>query len=201
MIATGQNQTIPFVKMPRAAIAAASAVAAVVSAAILSMFAYRTRLREENGGERARMLLAVLALGSLVMSQFGVRAHINHSYPAMVLLIPLVVASHRMRSLWTAMSALLAISHVLVLGLGHAALLPPADNLSRYPSARDLIAQVTALPAYSNPDWPLRLQLWANRAIEPVPDNMIVSLLSIPVFFVACLMVRELLIEFRSDRP
>lgn len=201
MTATGQNQTIPFVKMPRVVMAAASAIAAVISAAILAMFAFRTKLKDENSRETARVVLAVLAIGSLVMSQFGVRAHINHSYPAMVLLIPLAVANGRMRKLWVAMCVLLGVSHVLVFGLGLAALLPPAEILFRYPAAQDLIARVTALPAYSSPDWPLRLQLWVSHAIEALSADTIVSLLSIPVFAVACLIVRALFIECRSDRP
>ena len=146
-------------------------------------------------------VLAVLAFGSLVMSQFGVRAHINHSYGAMVLLIPLAVSHERLRTLWMGMCALLGISHALVYGLGHAALLPPENLFDRYPAASGLIARVRVLPAYVVPDWPLRLQGSVQDTIAAWPAETIVSLLSVPVFVLACLMARELFTVVRSDRP
>jgi hypothetical protein len=194
MTATGQDQTIPFVKIPRMTIAVASGVAAIASMGILTLFAWRRRLTDEP----ARLVLMILALGSLVMAQFGVRAHINHSYTAMVLLVPIAASSTAMRRLWVAMCALLGVSHVLAFGLGHAALLPPAGILYRYSAAHDLIGAVTALPAYAVPDWPLRTQLWVKGVLEIVPGETIVSMLSIAVFALACLMVREIFIESRS---
>ena len=119
----------------------------------------------------------------------------------MVLLVPLAIESGSMRRPWAEMCVLLALSHFLVFGLGHAALLPPAGILSRYPAAQELIARVTALPAYSYPDGPIRIQLWVSHAVEALRGDTIVSLLSIPVFVVACMMVRVFFSELRSDRP
>lgn len=191
MSATGQNQTIPFVKIPKVAAVLISAIAAAATFTILTLFALRTTLKEDRE-DSARVVLMVLALGSLVISQFGVRAHINHTYPAMVLLVPLAIRDIGFRRLWVAMCALLGISHLLVFALGGGVLLPPEQIFSHYPAAQGLIATVTALPAYSNPDILLRIQLWASRAVGSLPGDTIVSWLSLAVFVVACLMVRAM---------
>jgi hypothetical protein len=103
-----------------------------------------------------------------------------------------------MRRLWIAMCTLLGASHLLVFGLGDAALLPSERFFYRYPAAQDLIGAVTALPAYSVPDWPLRSQLWVKGVLAAVPGEMIVSLLSVVVFALSCLLVRQIFIESRS---
>jgi hypothetical protein len=192
MQATGQSGPVAFMKMPRITIAGLSGIAAIVSLAILTLYSLRARPNDIDEDDRLRIVLGVLALGSLVFSQFGVRAHINHSYTAMVLFVPLIAADPALRRLWWVMAALLGASHVLVLGLGHTALLPPPEILHRYPDAQDLIARVTSLPAYSVPDWPLRLHAAIGQAIERLPGDTIASLLSVPVFIVACLMVRRM---------
>jgi hypothetical protein len=200
MVMTGQQQAIPFVKMPRMLIAGLSACAAMLTLAMEVAYAVRIRLREADSAERGIIVLAVLAFGSLVMSQFGVRAHINHSYGAMVVLIPLAVSHERLRTLWMGMCALLGISHALVFGLGHAALLPPENLFDRYPAASGLIARVRVLPAYIVPDWPLRLQGSVQDTIAAWPAETIVSLLSVAVFVLACLVARELFTVVSSDR-
>ena len=201
MVATGQQQTIPFVKMPRLVIASASGFAALVTLGLQIWFGLKVRMRETTARERGVVVLAVLAFASLVMSQFGVRAHINHSYGAMVLLIPFALSDRYFRTLWIAMNSLLAVSHALVFGLGHAALLLPEHLFSRYPAAAELIARVTALPAYEHPDWPLRVQLWVADVVRVVPGETIVSLLSIVVFGLACLMAARMITLLRFDRP
>jgi hypothetical protein len=200
MLATGQHQTIPFVKMPRWLIASASAVAALVTLGLQVFFAIKVRLPRTVAG-RGWVVLGVLAFGSLVMSQFGVRAHINHSYGAMVLLVPFAASDRTLRTLWIAVCAMLGTSHLLVFGVGHGALLPPEHLFSRYPAAADLIARVTALPAYATPDSPLRVQISINEAIARLPGETIVSLLSIVVFGLVCLMVARILTVLRFDRP
>lgn len=200
MLVTGQHQTIPFVKMPRVLIAAISAIAAVVTFILQISLAVRIRPQDSDRTSRPIPVLGVLAFGSLVMSQFGVRAHINHSYGAMVLLIPFAVSHTSLRTPWIAMCAVLGLSHVLVFGLGHAALLPPEHLFDSYPAAARLIEQITSLPAYTVPDWPLRVQLSVNHAIGALPGETMVSLLSIGVFVLACLMVKELLTVLRFDR-
>ena len=200
---TGQTGHVSFSRMPRPAIGALSAVAAIASLTILVAFAWQGRFKhdrkssdEEDRG-RAQVFLLVLALGSFVLSQFGARAHINHTYTAMVLLVPLAVASREMRQLWVAMNVLLGLSHLLIFGLGNAFLLPPADILHRYTAAQGLIAQVTSLPAYRTPDWLMLIQQWVGDGVQRLPGETIVSLLSVVVFVMACLTVRTI---FKFDR-
>ncbi len=171
-----------------------SGVAGLVCLAVFVVFSFRTELRESGPASTrpsAEMLLLMLALGSLVMSQFGARAHINHSFTAMVLLVPLAAASMNTLKLWTAMNVLLGLSHLAVFALGNAALLPPESVLSRYTAAASLVQKVTALPAYLSPDALITFQQWMIDLMDRLPGETLVSLLSPLVFLLACLLVRS----------
>jgi hypothetical protein len=64
-----------------------------------------------------------------------------------------------------------------------------------------LIARVRELPAYTTADWPLRLQISVNDMIARVPGETVVSVLSMAVFVVACLMTARMFTVVRFDRP
>jgi hypothetical protein len=142
-------------------------------------------------------LLLTMALASLVLAQFGVRAHLNHTYTATVLFVPLAATLPSFRRLWLALVSLLGVSHLLVYGFGRAILLPggAADS---YPAARPLVDQVASLPAYGGGDTILRVQAAANAVVTGGPNETIVSLLSPIVFVIACLMIRAV---FREIQP
>jgi len=210
MSATAQTGHVAFVHMPRLLTGILSGVAALACLGVFLVFSVRTTIG--SGGvsivERlasrvmrpdapvtrppAETVLLMLALGSLVMSQFGARAHINHSFTAMVLLVPLAAASTDIRRLWTALSALLGLSHLLIFALGNAALLPPDSVLPRYSAAASFVQRVTALPAYRSPDALLVIQQWLANLVSRLPGETLVSLLSPVVFLVACLLVRAI---------
>ena len=99
------------------------------------------------------------------------------------------------------MNVLLGLSHVLIFGLGNAALLPPESALDRYPDAASLIQRVTALPAYRSPDVILLVQQRVLGFLHQLPGELIVSLLSPVVFVVACLMVRALFEAATQSKP
>lgn len=205
-LATAQQEHVAFVRMPRLLIGAGSAAAALSCLAVFSLFALRVapagvRLRSSFVDAAAQrlmgvpdviprapgeLLLMLLVLGSLVMSQFGVRAHINHSYTAVILLVPLVVQRPTLLRPWALFTGLLALAHVLIYAMGGPVLLPPESILHTYPSAQDLIARVQALPAYRTPDAILVFQQRVWDAIHALPVETIVSLLSPFVFVVAC---------------
>ncbi len=71
-----------------------------------------------------RALLIVLALSSLIMSQLGARAHVNHSYAALVLLLPLVVEQRRLLAAWLGMVAIHFYAHLATFQLGRSVVLP-----------------------------------------------------------------------------
>jgi hypothetical protein len=76
--------------------------------------------------------------------------------------------------------------------LGSARLAPPAEILYRYPAAAPLIERVTSLPAYTTPDWLLTFQDSVNGLAQHSSGETVVSLLSVGVFVLACLVVRSL---------
>lgn len=210
-VATGQHGHVAFIRMPRILIGAVSAAAALACVAIFLAFGFRVaptgvdkrrpvddliasvvgpfNVVQREPGE---LLLLVMALGSLAMSQFGVRAHINHSYTAVVLLIPLVATHASLFRPWAALTGLLAISHVLIFVVGGPGLLPPESILHTYPAAAGLIAKVQGLPAYGEPDTLLVFQQRVWDTIHRLPVEAIVSLLSPLVFVVACWLVVKL---------
>ena len=71
------------------------------------------------------VLLLVLAYASLTVSQIGTHAHINHTYTALVLLIPLVVGRRGLLAAWLAMVAVQFYAHLATYWLGRALVLPP----------------------------------------------------------------------------
>jgi len=192
---TGQSGHVAFLHMPRVLIGALSGVAGIACLAILVVYA-----RQLSNGPRtpAEALFLMMTMGALALSQFGARAHINHSYTMMVLMVPLAAIRGEMFKPWLAMNVLLGLSHVLIFGLGDAALLPPAGILSRFPAAHALIQSTMALPAYRSPDAALSVQTAVNAAVHLLPGETLVSLLSPVVFVVACLMVRAMFDAARS---
>jgi len=192
---TGQSGHVAFLHMPRLLIGALTGAAGGVCLTLLLLYA-----RQLSTGPRtqAESLFLMMTMGALALSQFGARAHINHSYTMMVLLVPLAAMRGGLFRPWIVMSVLLGLSHLLVFGLGDPALLPPSDILSRFPSADSLIASVTALPAYRTPDALLAFQAGVNSAVHRLPAETLVSLLSPVVFVVACLMVRAMFDAARS---
>jgi len=193
MVVTGETGHVATARMPGLMLAVISEVAALLCLALIAALAVairRARSRQADVALAPETLLLTLAFGALVMSQFGVRAHINHTYTALVLLMPLAASPGAVQKLWVAMAALLGVSHVLIYGLGRPALLPP-DAAARYPAALIAAIEDQALdPALGGL---LDVQAGISRLLSAIPAEMIVSLLSVPVFVVACLLVRALL--------
>jgi hypothetical protein len=212
---TGQEGHVAFVRMPRVWIGMFSAIAAVTCLVILGRFALKYALagqaRDNPPGsspsgttwwERVtapattlgaqKVVLLVLALGALVVAQFGARAHVNHSYTAMVLLVPLAAMSVPLRRRWLAMAAVLAAVHLMTFRFGPPVLLPQAEILDRYSAAQTLVNAIVALPAYQNPDVILRAQAAANAWLDWLPGAWGLAALSVAAFVIACGLVNGL---------
>lgn len=137
---------------------------------------------------------AVLTLGSLVVSQFGVHARINHSYAAVFLLSLWAARDGHLARLWMAMIVILGVAHFSAFGLGEARLRLPDSALLRYPEAAPLLRQVQELPASRFADRLLAFQSMVNRAYVLGPTA--VSMLSAPVCVVACVIIRRVFTLF-----
>ena len=150
---------------------------------------------------RATVALLLIALGSLVMSQFGVRAHINHTYGATVLLIPFVAADARLRPWWGALVVLQAVAEFSTYGLGSPTLIPPERALVPYEHAGALLASVKDLAAYREPDALLRavmaINAWAGRLASPT----VVSLLSLVVLGCTLGLLRSMMRRIGEGAP
>ena len=134
----------------------------------------------------ARVAFAVLTLGTLVVSQFGPRAHINHSYVAMVMLAPFALRDRLMLRWWIAMNVMLGLAHLSVFRFGDPVVILSPSQWSRYPQAAPLLDRIQQLPAYSAPDGLLRFQASVNGLLAWLPDPRGISMMSALVFMVAC---------------
>ena len=210
----GQSGPVTDFRPGRAWVAALSLVSGLVCLAVFLAFGRRLTLREPPIGVARRWLsglvqrlsttltpssvgaataaLLFLVIGGLVMSQFGVRAHINHSYGASVLLVPLVVTNRRLLPWWVGFVTIQAAAHLATYGIGTPLLLPPESAFVAYPHAVDLIDQIRTLPAYTRPGTILVLQTsvnaWLSQSISPTA----VAVLSLGTCACAVGLLREL---------
>lgn len=220
MEATHQPGLVLDMKISRPALAAWTALSGVLCLGMLLAFASRLGLqRGECPGPAhgaaprwirrpvacwpdAHVAFAVLTLGTLVVSQFGPRAHINHSYAAMVMLAPFALRDHRLLGLWIAMNVMLWLAHVSVFRFGHAVVILSPSQWSRYPQAGPLLDRIRELPAYAVPDGLLRFQAAVNDALAWLPGPRGISMMSALVFVAACGLVWRMFAAVEStSRP
>jgi hypothetical protein len=203
MEAAGQPGLVLDMRISRAALAAWNALAGLLAIAILYVFSTRLALaRREPAvagpGWLARLLpvpqvawpdgrtaFIVLTLGTFVMSQFGPRAHISHSYVAMVLLVLFAVRDRVMLWLWAAMCVMLGLAHLSTFQFGGAVVFLPESQWFRYPQAGPLIDAIRQLPAFTTPDALLRFQAAVNGYLAALPGQQAISIMSLPVFLLA----------------
>jgi hypothetical protein len=144
---------------------------------------------------------AVLAAGTLVVSQFGPRAHINHSYAAMVMLALFALRDRVLLWLWVATNVLLGLAHLSTFGFGGSVVMLPVSQWSRYPQAGALLDRIRGMPAYSAPDGLLRFQAAVNDVLAHLPGPRAISMMSVLVCLAACGVVCRLFksLEQKTD--
>ena len=208
----GQTGEVSDLRPGRIWVAGLSLVATAVSGAVLLLFASRmagpTQATEPRHAWSARLhavlpratvelpppaaALLFLVIGALVMSQFGVRAHINHSYGATVLLIPFVAANRRLRPWWVVIVGIQALAELSTYGLGSTLLIPPPAALSNYPHATVLIEAVRGLAAFREPDALLRAHETINGWLGRLANSSVISIVSLAMFVCTIGILREL---------
>ena len=204
MEATGQPGLVFDMKISRPALATWSAVAGLLCLGILLAFSTRLGLQRREsempglpavsrwpGTPRVRWADAqaafvILTLGALAVSQFGPRAHINHSYVALVMLAIFALRDRVLLWLWVAMNVMLGLAHLSTLGFGGAVVILPASQWFRYPHAGALLDRIRELPAYSAPDGLLGFQAAVNGVLTALPGQRGISIMSLLVFVAAC---------------
>ncbi len=131
--------------------------------------------------EPALGLLTVLALSSLVISQLGTRAHINHTYTALVLLIPLVVRAWPLMVAWAVMCAVELYAHLGVYQLGREVVLP--QYLPNPATSAGLVSGIEAATARPGPDallaWQAAANAWLSRTLPGEPLISVLALLHV----------------------
>lgn len=103
-------------------------------------------------------LLVVMAYASLVIAQVGTRAHINHTYTALVLLIPLVAGRPRWLAAWLVMVAVQLYAHLVTYRLGRSLIAP--EYVANPAAARTLLDNLSA--AMATPAYPRLLAVQAR---------------------------------------
>jgi hypothetical protein len=210
MEATGQPGLVLDMRISRPALVAWNALAGLLALAILYLFSRilgfcRQQPAVGTGGwlarvfpdpavcwPDARVTFIVLTLGTFVMSQFGPRAHISHSYVAMVMLVLFAARDRVMLWLWVAMCAALGLAHLSTFQFGSAVVFLDSSDWFRYPQASQLIDAIRQLPAYTTPDALLTFQAGVNHWLAALPGQRGISIMSLPVFFLAVVMLWRL---------
>lgn len=133
----------------------------------------------------------VLAFSSLMIPQLGTRAHMNHAYAGLVLLIPFAAASRRILAPWGAMVGIHFYSHLAAYQLGRSIVLP--QLYLDYPPAQSLISQIQAALAAQTYDPLLQFQAGVNQFLTHyLPSEPLVSVLSAVQFICLVLIAREM---------
>ncbi|HUF48516.1 MAG TPA: hypothetical protein VMM93_11925 [Vicinamibacterales bacterium] len=182
MQAQGIPGEVHTLRLPLLWLGAGTVVAAGVTGGVLFAIAKRLANDAGRGGwPSAAALYVMLAAGALVVSQFGTRAHINHSHGALVLLLPLLAGHRGAQVAWVGAVAIQAVAHVARYGLGAAVLLPPDHVIERYGHAGAIADAVRTVPAATSPDAILRIQAATNEVLAALPGPGAVSWLSLPM--------------------
>jgi len=217
MEATGQPGLVLDMRISRPALAAWNALAGLLALAII--YAFSTRLGPVRRGAAtaapgwlarlvpapavrwpdARATFIVLTLGTFVMSQFGPRAHISHSYVAMVMLVLFAVRDRVMRRLWATMCVMLGLAHLSTFQFGGAVVFIGESQWFRYPQAGPLIDSIRQLPAFTTPDALLTFQAAVNGYLAALPGQRAISIMSLPVFFLAAAILWRLYSTLGDD--
>lgn len=187
MQAHGLAGEVHALRLPVPLLAAGNLVAAALVGSSLAALAWR--MTREGRSLQPADLYVMLAAGALVVAQFGTRAHINHTYGALVLLIPLLPAGRLIRAGWLGAVVIQALAHVARYQMGAAALLPPDGVITRYGHAAAIADGVRALPAAAGPDLLLRFQLGVNERLAALPGPDVFSALGLPMTICAMMLV------------
>ena len=163
--------------------------------ALVAVFSWRIPLTQERLAYSG--LFLILTFASLVMSQLGPRAHINHTYAGLVLLIPLAIASRRVLVPWVAMVAIHLYSHLAVYHLGRAMVLP--EMYLDYAPAQLLIGQVKAALVTQAYTPLLQFQDSINQLLQRWPVEPVITQLSMIQFVCVMMIIYELFHIARSE--
>jgi hypothetical protein len=182
-------------QLSEAATTALSLVAAALCLGLLTAFAMRLARQVEAGRPIWIDAYLMMAFGALTLSQLGLRAHLNHTYTAMVILIPLLPVHRRLRLAWIAGVAVQGFAHLTKYGIGWPSLLPTDAWLAEHAPHGSIAAGVRALPALAEPDAILQFNMHANRMLEALATHQQVSVIGfamVPITVVILMALFEL---------
>jgi hypothetical protein len=162
-----------------------------IAVLLLVAFALRVSIKRDSlrgvkasrnripSNQDAALLYMILAFGALVVPQIATRAHISHTYAALVLLIPLATVTRSVLIPWIAMISIHFYGYLSSYGIGAATALPLRDT-SGYPAAAR--ALIGGLDSSSHPHL-LQFQERTNELIlRSAPQEPFLSLLSVLQF-------------------
>ncbi|MFC1804904.1 hypothetical protein ACFLZ3_03655 [Candidatus Omnitrophota bacterium] len=153
--------------------------------------ARRSTLGPTPGACRSPDVFLVMVFASLTVSQLGTMAHINHTYTALVLLIPLAVFNRRILWAWATMVAVNLFGHLAVYRLGRAIVMPQRCLDSA--SAQPLILRVETALASAAGSRVLGFQNSINQFISSyLREEPFLSVLSALQFVCTLVILREM---------
>ncbi len=195
MRVSGQPGNILMYRVSIPALLVVSACTTVALAVLFLAFSRRVSLARLPPASAAYL---IFTFGALAVSQFGLRAHINHSYGALVLLIPLVVNRRRLQVAWGIIFAVMAVAILSEYAMGDTTFLPIPTELARFTHVHALAEAIRRLPAYSTPDRLIAWQAAFDAHVGGLVSMRLVSIVSLGVFAAAWAATASLFAMARS---
>jgi hypothetical protein len=150
------------------------------------------RPADENGFASYLKVFMLLAFAGIVFPQLATRAHINHAYAGLVLLIPLAAANRPILVAWMAMTASHFYGHIATYQLGRSVIFS-YNRYVDYSQSRVLISQIEAAMVTHPYEALLNFQARINHfLVAYLPQEPLISLISAMQFVCLLVVIREM---------
>lgn len=189
----GQPGATYLLKLPLAMDAALHSMSFAAALGLIAFFSAALSRRFEKAGTRD--LCFVMAFAAVAIPQFATKAHINHGYAGLVLLVPVIAAVPRLLGPWCAMVAIHLYAHLADFQLGRAR--AHDTPLDFFPWGRDLLVRVNEAFTQA-PDALLGVHAAVNGFLGRLPREPLVTYLSAAQFLCAVYLLKVLYDDSRA---
>lgn len=132
--------------------------------------------------EQTANLYCVLAFSSLVIPQLATKAHINHAYAGLVLLIPMAIRNRTILWAWLSMVAIHLYCHLADFGIGRASVRVSPEAASTEPASHLMMKINQQADSIASSEALLGFQRGVNSVLAGMDQELLVSSLSAAQF-------------------
>lgn len=189
----GQTGLTTRLRLPMSVNAPIHAASFAVALGLVAVFGRSLMRRFERPG--GWDLYLVMTFAAVAIPQLATKAHINHGYAGLVLLIPVIAVAPRVLLPWSAMVAVHFYAHLADMHLGRAYAHDVVPE--NFPWGRELIARVNE--AFARPDALVNLHAFVNGLVEKLPLEPVVTELSVVQFLFVLYLLKVLFDAVRGS--